>query len=377
MKYLRNAFVVGVFALTACGGGGAGNTTPAASGSSPTVSSSSPLTLVSTSFAVGLQQSANASATTRKPQYVGLGAQSVSITLNTVNGGAPPNGLTLTVTSAITPASCPCSVNGPLVPPGSDNFTFTTFDGTGGSGNVVASSTGTYAIAAGVANTGNAVTLQGVPKTLAIGAVQNGTAGTAFSAPFAFTVTAKDADGNPIGGTYANAVTLTDSDASGATTVATSGNDSPPAGEVLSAGDNATLYYTGLAIAPVTLTASAPGATNGTATFAPVLSPIVYSGPLNGATPELDLYATSGTGSTGSFTASELGLTNAPYNRSLSAGTSGCGSIATISPASGTSFTFTAVGSPSAGSCTITVTNGLGQSKAVTGTYTTSGFGVN
>jgi hypothetical protein len=223
------------------------------------------------------------------------------------------------------------------------------------------------------------VTLQGVPKTFTITGTPSGTAGTAFGSPSTLTLAVKDADGNTITGTYANTVTLADSDVSGVQGSQLTVNSGTAATSVTTtqSSDVLKINYGGLAIAAATLTASATGATSGTATFTPVLSAIAYTGPLNGSTPELDLYMPSGTGSTGSFTASEVGLTNSPYNKSLNAGTSGCGSIGTISPASGTSFTFTVVASPSAGTCTITVTDGLGQSKGVTGTYTTSGFGVN
>jgi hypothetical protein len=374
MKHLRHLIVLGVFALTACGGGG--GATPASSSGTSGSTTNTPMSLVSTSFALALPQTTSSLA--RSPQYVGAGTHSVSITLNTVNGGSPPNGLTLTVTSTITPASCPCSVNGPLVPPGSDNFSFTTYDGAGGTGSVIATTSGTYTITAGVANNGNSVTLQGVPKTFTISGVPSGTAGTAFGSPTTFTLAVKDADGNTITGTYANAVTVGDSDSSGAqgTQLTVNSGSASTSVQTTQSSDVLKINYGGLAIAPATLTASATGATNGTATFTPTLSSIVYSGPLNGSTPEIDLYAPTGTGSSGAFTASEAGLTNAPYNKSLNAGTTGCGSIGTVSPAGGTSFTFTAVGSPAAGSCSINVTDGLGQSKTVTGTYTTSGFGV-
>jgi hypothetical protein len=132
-----------------------------------------------------------------------------------------------------------------------------------------------------------------------------------------------------------------------------------------------------LAIAPITLTASASGATSGTGTFAPVLSSMFYAGPVvNGTTFEIDLYALSGTGSSGTFNVAEQGLTNAPYDGSVSASATGCGSIGTISSPQANNFTFAVVAAPVPGSCTITVSDGLGQSFDVIGTYTTSGFGV-
>ena len=65
------------------------------------------------------------------------------------------------------------------MPPGSDNFTFTTYSGANGSGNVLATFTGNFTISAGVANS-NTATLLGVPKTFTISGVPGGTAGTSF-----------------------------------------------------------------------------------------------------------------------------------------------------------------------------------------------------
>ncbi len=239
----------------------------------------------------------------------------------------------------------------------------------------MSTASGLYSIAAGQANT-NTITLDGVPASFSITGVPSGAAGTAFP-PQSVAVSVKDADGNTIMGTYENAVNLSDSDASGATTLATSGSDSPPTGTLLSSNDSVTLSYTGLAIVPATITASASGATSGNATFTPTLQPISYSGPLVLGSPEIDLYAASGTGSTGSFSVSETGWTNAPYNRGVTAtmGAS-CSSIASVSPSSGTSFTVSVVGSPTAGVCTLTLSDGAGQAKSVTVTYTTSSFGV-
>lgn len=215
-------------------------------------------------------------------------------------------------------------------------------------------------------------TLSGVVASLQVSGVPTGTAGTAFGSPQSFTVTAKDADGYTIVGAYENAVAISDNDTSGAATVTTSGSDAPPGGELLSSNDTVTLNYTGLAINPATITASATGATNGTGTFTPTLQPIVIttSDTLNPSYVGVDLYATSGAGSTASFSASEAGWTNAPYNNTLSASTaSGCSSIATLAT-SGTSVTATVASSPAAGKCTATIKDPFGQSQAVTLAYT-------
>jgi hypothetical protein len=114
------------------------------------------------------------------------------------------------------------------------------------------------------------VTLDGVPASFAITGLPGGAAGTSFG-PASFTVNVKDADGYSIVGTYANPVTLSDGDHSGATELATAGADNPPAGELLSSSDTATLSYTGKLISFATITATATGAATGTAIFAPLV----------------------------------------------------------------------------------------------------------
>jgi len=110
------------------------------------------------------------------------------------------------------------------------------------------------------------VTLDGVPASFVIGGFPDATAGTGFlDAPFS--VTAKDAGGFTIVGTYATPVTLSDTDTGHATVIATKGADFPPAGKLTSSSDIATMSYTGKAIAPVTIVASA-GAVIGDGLFA-------------------------------------------------------------------------------------------------------------
>jgi hypothetical protein len=198
----------------------------------------------------------------------------------------------------------------------------------------------------------------GVVASLAISGIPSGTAGTAFASAQSFTVTAEDADGYVIVGPYENAATLSDSDTTGATAIATSGSDNPPAGELLSSSDTATLNYTGLAIVPATITASASAATNGTGSFAPALQPIDPA-TLTGGVP-INAYQAA---SPVTFSVSEVGWTNSPYDRTLSATlSSACNTFVTVTPASGTTFTPELVASPTnGGACTLTLTDGVGQ----------------
>jgi hypothetical protein len=301
----------------------------------------------------------------------------VNVTLNTVNGSAPPGGLTTSVTTNISGSACTsgCAVGGPSVPPGSDNFTVTTYDAINAAGNALSTQTQTFTVTVGVSNP-LAITLLGIPKTFTITSIPAGTAGTAFGSPATLVLHVKDADGNTITGTYFHTVTITDSDVSSLTNASSLIlNSGTAASSVVSTAstDVLKLGYGGQAIAPATLTASATGATNGTATFTPTLSAITPT------VAEIDFYAPTGTGSTGTFTVSEIGWSNSPYSQNFTiALAAGCSTIGTLAGSpNATSFTINVAGSPAVGSCLATLTDGAGQSHTVTLTYTTSSFTVN
>lgn len=372
-----------IVSLAGCTGGGGGGTSYTAPVPQPTASPA-PVTpgLVPTSFTITIPLAG--SSTTRQPSYVSPNTLSVNITLNTVNGNPPAGGLTTSVTTNIASGSCNagCTIPGPNTPVGTDNFTITTYSAINAGGSPLSTLTQSYSVVQG---TNNALsgTLKGIPSTFSITSVPSGTAGTAFGSPATLTVTVKDASGNTITGTYNTAVGLADSDVSSltqGTALTVNAGSATTSATINASSDVVKLNYGGLAIAPATLTASASGATNATATFTPTLQSIVYTGPLTGGNDEIDLFATSGAGSTGTFTLTEVGWTNAPYSKAWTYTTPGCSSIATLSPASGvagTSFTVTAVGSPVAGSCGTTFQDGAAQTSIVELTYTTSGFTIN
>lgn len=375
--------IVGTLALALAGCGGSGSISP--SGAPPIAAPGPGATAqtVPTSFTFTYSGNSTASAT-RSPRYLTANVKSVTIAFTAFNGGAIPTGLTnASVTSNLTLTGCPCttSVSGPSVPPGSDTFSLTTYDATGGVGNVISKATPTFTIHAGQANS-NSITLDGLPNAFAFGPLPSGAAGS-VTAPTVFSLTVKDADGNTILGTYANPVTITDSDTSSLTlgsALAVNGGSATSSITSTASGDSITLGYGGLAILPATLTASASGATSDTATFTPVLNPIVYSGPTNSGTNEMDFYATSGTGSTYNFTASEIGWTNTPYNKTLTlALPAGCSNIVdgSTSTLTGTTFTENIAAAPAVGTCVASLADGVGQTLTggITFTYTTVGFG--
>ena len=355
-----------ILVLSACGGGSRAILAPATMAPSPTPQQTSSA-LVQPRFTF-LPPSSTSSAT-RHPHYITANVASVEITLNSLNGVAPSTGAALSVTTNINMASCPCVAYGPDVPPGAANFTLAAYDQPNAGGNLIATASPTYTIVAGQANNEN-VTLNGMPGALSL-AIPSATSGTPFASPQSMSVTAKDADGNTILGAYAVPIAISDSDTSGATSIATSGSDNPPAGQLLGSSDTATIAYTGLAIAPVTIAVRANAAT-GSASFAPVLQPIVVTTNASPApNPNFAGVDFRPGNPTETITASEVGWTNAPYNKSLTVAVpSGCASIGNVAPASGTSFSATVSPSPVAGTCATTLSDGNGQSQPVTLAYT-------
>jgi hypothetical protein len=179
--------------------------------------------------------------------------------------------------------------------------------------------------------------------------------------------------GSQITGSVSNTVTVSSNNAA----VTLSVNSGTPGSSVTltSGSDLLEMFYSGLAINPVTITVSASGATTLTGTFTPTSAGLVYSGPTNSSlNPEIDLYAPSGTGSSATFTAGQAGWTGSFGNSLVVTGAASCSSFATIAtPApAATNFTVTAVASPTVGSCTLGIA-GFNSSINVTITYTTFG----
>ena len=406
-----------VIALAACGGGsGGGNTTPPASAPVPTPTASGPGTAskyAAPSFRITVP-AASGSSTRRKPQFISSATQSITIVLTADSAGVDSATLAGNpATTNISAASCAggCTVNGPTSPPGNDTYTLTTYDQANGAGNALDSATGTFTIVSGITNT-ETITLNGIPAHITFAALPTYNAGTPGNTPVGASgvaVAVTNADGEAITGNYANPVTIADPDTNGDGTSLQSSTPcpAPPVGNppvaptqlnLTSSTSSIVFCYGGIAEPAVTLLATASGVLPAPSNFTPQLSAPAYVagsgtpvGVVVGANPpDIELYATSGTGSSGSVNYSEVGWTNAPYNQSLGAyanlpctsGTS-FSNYATIStsPAAGaTTITATAIGSPTAGACPLTLWDGLPNgitSTTFDTSYTTSGFSVN
>jgi hypothetical protein len=384
MKRLGNRIFSSAVALiaaasvAACGGGGGGGTspiiTPTSAPTTPTQSN-----LVTSQFVIVVPSGTSAGA--RKPQFVSSASLSITITLTNPPAGLSPTSVSANISGSSCTVATPCIVNGPPSPPGVlDSYQLTTFDAAGGAGNALDSGTVSFTPLTGQANQPPAVIMMGIPFTVTITGVPiNFNANTA-SQTANLTVTVADHSGQTITGTYANGVRITDLDAEPTNGTHLTGTHVNPACtfscvDMTADTDTITLNYGGLAENPVVLSgvflfAPAVGSNAGTATFTPVLNAIIS----DAANPTslaggvgIDLFTNdsgSPVGYTGTVKYGELGFTNSPYNKQLSiTGGGACSTFATLAKLANASnetpFTATAIASPVAGQCTITVTDNL------------------
>jgi hypothetical protein len=413
----RYLALAAALALAACGGGGG------ASGAAPvSPGGTTPLAVFATPTFVIRIPARKGSSSKRKPAFVSSGTLSVKIALTADSLSIDPTTLAGNpATTNVSSGSCSsgCTVSGPPSPIGSDTFTITTYDVNDAGGHALDTNSATFTIAQGV-NNSETITLNGIPASIVIGTLNNFPAGTSASylvggpASGGVAVTVSDADLEVITGTYANPVTVSDPDTnSDGTSLQTScptsystGNPAAAATSVQFTSDTSqtTFCYGGLAEYPVTLSATATsvsGGNSGSSIFTPTLNPPTYvsgsgtpsSVVVEGNPVQINLYALSGTGSTGSEKFSESGWTDAPYDRVLiSLADQACssgGPFATYaifgpegSDSGGTTISVTVIGSPTAGACPVSISDGLTSNgtdvpATLDTSYTSSSFGVN
>jgi len=305
--------------LAACGGGGASPSAPAANAAA-----------VTDQLTITVPRSSSSSA--RAPRYVSPASQSAEV--DVVYGSTTTVGATVDLTPAnaactTTAAGLQCTI-GVLVQPSATSFVVKLYDQLGEQGNLL--STATVAVPPSPNGTpiNVPISLAGVAKQIAL-TVPAGAFSAGVAATHSLVVTAMDADGNPIPGTLAHPITLTNNNAAIALSATT-----------LNASGSVTLTYNGAGDPSVQVVATDPdGATfnlqlgPGGATPTPV-------GPLTVSPTSLSF---SFVGQVQNVTVSDPGYTGA-YT------VSGCTGVATYGTVTNGTLSVTASG---AGSCTITV----------------------
>lgn len=250
---------VGLFSvsLAACGASGGSSMTPAVA-QNPVAGNVGSASIATAPVQITLGQTTTTSSTQRSLMYFSPSTQ--SMTISVALGSGTPVSTTVNCTSA-----CTATVQAPI---GSDVFTVSLYDRPSASGNMLSSGSATSTIRAGVSNA-VALTMSGVVSSVAMTAPTTFELGVSGSQSIA--LTAKDADGNTISGTYYKPIAIADTDASGTTslsasTITTSGSSF----SVNYTGGNA---FTGATITPSAaglLPANAPSISIGPSTVVPV-----------------------------------------------------------------------------------------------------------
>ena len=239
--------------LAACGGGGHhGSALPPAAQAPGGLS---PDALVAATFTIKIPAPTTTSSKSRRPSYISAATKSVRVNMTADSAGVAivPQFNTLTqVTNGTGNApGAPCTGSGPwtcsvtlYVPPGSDSFTFTTYDDTTGTGtgasHVLSQQIQTLAIVKATANAftitfdanANAISLSGTQACTA-GSIQSVFGSGQGTTPVTINVTFTDPAGK----------TITSSPILGAPTIVIKGNDAayhPDSGTINGTGGNAT-----------------------------------------------------------------------------------------------------------------------------------------
>jgi hypothetical protein len=394
MKSHAFAVIAALLVTAGCGGGASG---PGAA-APPPAQPLSPMTTGTLHITVPLAPKSTA----RAPRYVSPNSAAVRSTINSINGNpnlpsyVTPNPFTAPLSTTGPNANCTlsggteqCTVSNVPAPVGTNvSYTFQVLDS---ANNVLSQATVSENVQQASANNFD-VTLGGVVAGLVVqnlpaNALTAGVPST--SQTFADIVRVNDASGARIVGTDpfygGTTVTVTNGDTSGQTSfVGHPASICSALSCTLSHGsDTVDLVYTGRAVAPsptdtFQISAASASVPTGTGSVTINDSPIVVTGPIStdasgdgnidNGSPTMFFTSVSGSAN---FTASELGWSNSPYNQtfghdeSTNSGSGvgsvkSCSGIATVTPASGAdTYTVTPVGT---GICTVTITDGVGQS---------------
>jgi hypothetical protein len=211
---------VAAMSLAACGGGSQSALPQPLAPAATATPATSAGTLAQATLKITIPVPSSTSGAARRPAYVSPSTLSIKVALSSPpTGYVQPSPFNVTLGSGNCPGSgpwtCTLTIN---IPPGSDTVTFTAYDATNGTGNILAQQVKTFAVNVGVANSFSFVFDAqaggvsacpnpsivvtpgiGVVGTQCVGATV-GTlyfSGTSALAPFAVAV--KDAGGNIIG----------------------------------------------------------------------------------------------------------------------------------------------------------------------------------
>lgn len=382
MKTTRLLALGITFVLAACSGAGGGGTP------TPPGVTGGPHGMAAVDFTIVIPQNAVTATSRVRPTYISSNTQSLAMS---VNGGAsqvfaltPSTNSNCSTTSGTTT----CTNLQAVAPVGTDNFVFTLYASTNGSGSALSvAAVNNKVVQEGVANQLGQFTLNPVIGSIGLGIPGSFTAGTSSSGN-AINITAKDPSGATIiaPGSYVDSSDTTTPIA--LTSTATSFTFSVDAAAAAATGslsgpsDSATLAFNG-SVGSSTIKA-ASGSINATQVINPTAQPIVlglsssasaadYS--ITTSPAELDFYTS---GITGTVTPSEAGYSGT-YSLSSSTCTSSEVSFSPTVGNSASSFTVSAVAAGTTASpaiCTATFEDTNGETATATFSVTTISFGL-
>ncbi len=397
MKLRFVAALVAATVSAGCSGGGGGSS--AAPVIAPTSAAAPQAVNATVTFTIPpAQKSTSALA----PKFISTGATTFVATINSYNATLPanfPSWLVKTTTVALTSSNCTgfgpsrpaatksppsCTVTFPTYP-GIVNYTFELQDS---NSDVLAEFTDDFHIAQGKTNTLNFV-FRGVPASIDLSSVSlDSHLKSSVLVPYQVL----DASGDVITfSPFSTPITFSITGESKAALVSKAASLQLYAGgtpsdtvTVTGARVPVKLNYSGLAIAPFTITASATGVTPVSVTVSPTINAVLFpSAPLDeqsSSDPNYEMptvYINSFT-SSASFKALQIGWSNPPYSKGFVAALdpATCSGVATISTTDNVEFLVTPAGT-TAGICKITVTGGGGASNVIYAAITSTSIGVN
>ncbi|HTX56964.1 MAG TPA: hypothetical protein VMD47_07655 [Candidatus Acidoferrales bacterium] len=205
VRLLFMAAALSAVALAACGGGsggGPGAGAPMLPTTQPPAQSPDKISLV-----IKVPQPSGTASARRRPNYVSAGTQSIGVVVASQGYSPSPAQYTNLSSCPLVSGVTTCTITVQAIP-GSDTFTITAYSGTNGSGSVLSVGSITATIVSGQTSS-LSVSLGGVIASMTLSTVN---ADLPLSQAMTVNVSAQDASGDTIVGTYDNPIALSGSD---------------------------------------------------------------------------------------------------------------------------------------------------------------------
>jgi hypothetical protein len=264
---LTAGFLAVGWAVSGCAAGGSSTKQTPVVAPTASAAAAPQAKLGQASITITIPQSAASSVSARKAAFISASAQSLAISSYAVSAGVPVGPALATSNQNLVSTAPGCTGSGPIqctvtvaAPIGQAAFSVAIYQGLNETGATLSSlpqsAATVFTIAEGRTNVVLPLILNGVPSSIVVALTQSSVNG-GVSASIPVSIVAEDAGGNIIvgPGSYANPITLTDSDGTGTTMLSTTTIAGP--------GQAVTLAYNGGHFtSPISISASASGASD-------------------------------------------------------------------------------------------------------------------